>query len=368
MKKFLKTTAKILLYTIGVIVTVLLVLSAVLWVKSPGKPDPITGPDGLVLSKSISTIEKVNLGGVEQYLIIRGADSTKPVMLYLHGGPGSPEFTFMKITNTAIENDYVMVYWEQRGAGKSYSKNIPEESMNLEQFISDTRELSLILAKRFNQEKIFLMGHSWGSFLGIQTAYRYPELYHAYFGIGQVCDQFRGEKISFEWVKEQAQIQNDERATEKLATMVFPDSLANSDVWINFIMYERVYVSKFGGGVTHKMTSMWPIIKMVLDAKEYTFREKMNYMPASLFSLKHLWPDVVSNNLFNKIDSMKIPVFIFQGKYDYQTPYVVAKEFFDQLKAPQKEFFTFEECAHSPVMEDPERFNSIVKEKTGVPR
>ena len=102
-----------------------------------------------------------------------------------------------------------------------------------------------------------------------------------------------------------------------------------------------------GGGITHEMTGMWPVVKMVLNAREYTFKDKINFMPASLYSLEKLWPDVININLSNEIDSMQIPVYIFQGKYDYQTPYVLAKEFYDQLKAPKKEFFTFENSAHS---------------------
>ncbi len=363
MKKLIKKIVKVFLYFVAGLLVIILGLAATLWIKSPGKADPITDLKGETIIGSISTIEKITLGGQEQYLIIRGADTTKPVMLFLHGGPGSPEFAFMKKANQAIENDFVMVYWEQRGAGKSYSEQIPVESMNLSQFISDTRELSELLAKRFKQEKIYIMGHSWGSFLGILTAHQYPELFHAYFGIGQVCYQFKGEQISFEWVKKQASKYNNADAVEALSEMSFPDSLANSNTWLDFLMVERNYVTQFGGGGTHKMRGMWPMIKMVLDAKEYTFGEKMNYMSGSLFSLKHLWSDVINKNLFYSIDSMQVPVYIFQGIHDYQTPYSVAKDFFDQLKAPEKEFFTFENSAHSPVMEEVDKFNSIVREK-----
>jgi fermentation-respiration switch protein FrsA (DUF1100 family) len=112
------------------------------------------------------------------------------------------------------------------------------------------------------------------------------------------------------------------------------------------------------------MTGMWPVIKMVLNTKEYTFGEKMSFMSASLFSLEHLWPEVINKNLFNHIDSMQVPVYIFQGIHDYQAPYSVAKDFFDQLKAPQKVFFTFKNSAHSPIMEEVDKFNSIVREIT----
>lgn len=353
---------KILLYSIGGILLLFLALVGILFFKSPGKAQPIVDASGHVVEGSISTIEKIMLGGQEQYMIIRGVSSDNPVMLFLHGGPGSPEFPFMKNYNTDIENDFVMVYWEQRGAGKSYSKDIPVETMNLEQFISDTGELSEYLAKRFDQEKIYVMGHSWGSLLGILSAYKYPERFHAYFGIGQVAQQFQGEKISFEWVKEQARQQNDTDAIKVLSEMKFPDTTASSSEWMNFLLNERKYVTEFGGAM-RGMTGMWPMINILVNAEEYTFNDKINYMQGSLFSLTHLWSDVLGANLFVEIDSMQVPVYIFQGLYDYQTPYVVAKDFYDQLKAPEKELFTFTNSAHSPVMEEVDKFNSIVREK-----
>ncbi len=354
---------RIFLYILLGIVLIVALLAGTLWIKSPGTASPITDRYGKTIPGSISVIEKVMLGGQEQYLIIRGVDRTKPVMLFLHGGPGNPEYAFMKTTNRDIEKDFIMVYWEERGAGKSWSQNIPVESMTLAQLISDTKELSELLTKRFKKDKIYIMGHSWGSLLGILTAYEHPELYYAYFGVGQVCAQFQGEKLSYEWVKEQANIHHDNEAKLHLVRIHFPDSLADMDKWMGYIMVERSYVGKFGGGVTHGMTSLLPLVKMILNAREYTVSEKMNFMKASMFSVRYLWPGVIRSNLFQDIDSMRVPVYIFQGKYDYQTPTVLAKRFYDRLKAPQKEYFSFEHSAHSPLMEEPARFDSIVREK-----
>jgi pimeloyl-ACP methyl ester carboxylesterase len=360
MKKFFK----VLLYVVGSLILIALAAFIILWIMSPGKAQPLTAPDGNTLPASISTIEKVNLGGLDQYLIIRGADTARPVMLFLHGGPGSPEIAITKKMNPDLENEFLIVYWEQRGAGKSFSKDIPHESMNLEQMIADTRELSEILIKRFNREKIYIAGHSWGAFLGILTAYRYPELYHAYIGIGQVAHQYRGERVSFDWIKKQAERRNDEKALERINNMTFPDSLAaDSKTWINFLRYERKFVNKFGGGITHDLAGMWPVIKMLINANEYTLADKINYARGSLYSLENLWPDVMHNNLFNDIDSMQLPVYILQGVYDYQTPYIVAKDFFDRLKAPDKQFYTFSNSAHSPIYEEPDKFNKIIREE-----
>ncbi len=356
---------KSILYFISILALIVIVLIITLWVKSPGLTQTILDAKKKPVEGSISEIEKVMLGGLEQYIIIRGADKTKPVMLFLHGGPGSPEVAFIKHYNPEIENDYVMVYWEQRGAGKSYSKNIPAETMNLQQMIADTRELSKYLAIRFDREKIFLMGHSWGSLLGMQAAYQYPDLYHAYFGIGLACYQFKGEQLSYRWALDQAVEQNDPKAIETLEKLVVPDSTGNIDQWLNYLMMQRRYVNKYGGGTTREITGMWPLVKIVLNSGIYTLSEKLNFMNSNMFSLENLWLDVINTNLFNEIDSMKVPVYIFHGIHDNTNPYPLAKEFVQQLKAPQKGFFPFENSAHSPIMEEPEKFNSILRGLTG---
>ncbi len=358
----MKKTIKVSAYIIGSIITLFALCIMALWIISPGKPDPITDSSGKPVEGSISAIEKIRLGGVEQYLIIRGQDATKPVMLFLHGGPGSPEIAFMKHFNTDIEKDFVMVYWEQRGSGKSFSKDIPIESMTLEQFIADTRELSAYLSKRFEQEKIFIMGHSWGSLLGIMTAYAYPELFHAFLGVGQVADQFRGERVGLDWVVRQAQGNKDTKAIKALDKLNFPDSLADSKEWLDYLTAQRLYVNKYGGGTTRDFRGMWPLLSIVLRTKEYTLIDKLNYMRGSLFSLKNMWNEVIHTNLFQEIDSMQVPVYIFHGKHDFTTPYCVAMDFYKQLNAPEKAFYSFENSAHSPLMEEVEKFNAIVRE------
>lgn len=234
--------------------------------------------------------------------------------------------------------------------------------MNLEQFISDTQEVSEYLIKRFGKEKIFIMGHSWGSFLGILAAFQHPELYHAYFGVGQSCMQYEGEKVSFDWVKEQAVLQNDKKGMRRLSKSTFPSKNADSDEFIKFVMQERKYVNKYGGAM-HGETSILSLLKIILKADEYSFKDKRNYMRGNKFSISHLHPTQIQTDLSKEIDSMKVPVYIFQGKYDYQCPTQTAKDFYEQLKAPTKDFFIFENSAHNPNIEEPKKFNAIVLEK-----
>lgn len=358
----MKRILKGLMYFLGAILVVVLALILILVAISPGKPIPIKGPDGDALPGSISRFESVVLGGLEQHLVIRGQDSTKPVMLFLHGGPGSAETVLMRHFNPDIEKDFVMVYWEQRGAGKSFSSDIPVKSMTMDQMVADTRELSEYLIKRFGQERLFLMGHSWGSLLGIMTAYAHPEYYHAFFGVGQVAHQYRAERVSYDWVLQQAHERGDTKGIRKLTAMEYPDSLAENKEWMAFLGPERKYVTRYGGAMQGE-ARLWPVIRIILYAPEYTLSDKVKFVRGMMFSLQNLWPDVMHTNLINAIDSMQVPVFILQGVHDYQTPYVVAKDFYDQLQAPHKEFFRFEHSAHSPLWEETEKFNAIVRER-----
>jgi pimeloyl-ACP methyl ester carboxylesterase len=355
-----KKILKGLLYLVGGTLLLMLALIIILAFNSTGRPDPIVDHNGNQIPGSISTIEQITLAGQRQHLFIRGADSTKPVMLFIHGGPGSPEMPIIKAFNRDIENHFVMVYWEQLGAGKSFRKDIPLESMNLARFIEDACELSQYLGSRFGTNKIFVMGHSWGSLLGIKTVHLHPELFHAYFGIGQVADQLRGELISFEWVKQESVLRNDKKAMKKLSAMSFPDSLSTSGDWVRFLTSERAYVTKYGGAMYNESKSL-PMVLPLLLAREYTLSDKVRYIRGMLFSLHNMWDDVIGINLLNDIDSLQVPAYFFHGAGDYQTPYIVAREFYEQLKAPRKEFFTFENSAHSPIWEEPERFNQLVK-------
>ncbi len=348
----------------------LLVLAAAawgaLWVMSPGKAQPIVDTAGVEVPGSISTIETVMLGGVEQYLIIRGHDASAPVMLFLHGGPGSPEYPMLRQTNLGLEEDFVMVYWEQRGAGKSYDPDNLPGDMNMDQFIADTAELSGLLRARFDQEKIYLMGHSWGSLLGILTAEAHPEHFHAYFGLGQVGDQIRGEQLAVDWLRQRATETGDEKALAELAGLRVPEVGADGDQWMPYMQVQRGLLDKMGGGMTHDPTSFLKLGSWLFTTPEYTLSEKVNYLNGAMFSAFALWNELVDINLIADQGPLEIPVYILQGAHDYQTPTPLARELFDALDAPVKEYVSFEHSAHSPIMEEPEKFNAFVRRVAGL--
>ena len=300
-----------LLYLIGFILLLVLVILIALMVISPGKADPIVDKQGQPIPKSISEIRQVKAGGIDQHLIIRGENKYNPILLFLHGGPGTPEFPFMKSDELDLEKEFIVVHWDQRGAGKSYADDIPVESMTVDQLVEDAVEITEYLKTTFNQEKIYLMGHSWGSFLGTMIAARHPQHFYSYIGIGQVCYQYKGERLSLEWIKEQAQKTGVDAASEEINALEFPDSLADYTTWLTFLGTERSYVNKFGGGSERKQVNVFSLYQtFILNSPEYTIGDKIKVLRGINLSMKYFWDDVMQTNLFQEIDSISIPVHI----------------------------------------------------------
>jgi len=350
---------KFLLYILSGLIGLVLLFIVFLWIKSPGTTNVFKGSDGKIIPSSVAVIEKPNINGTPQALIIRGSDTANPVLLYVHGGPGSPEWPFFNASGANLENMFTVCYWEQRGAGKSYYPGIPDSTFTLNQFVEDAASVTTYLLRKFRKDKIYLMGHSWGTVLGSYTAKKYPQYYYAYLGIGQVAEQERAEEISYDFVLKSAEEEKDEKAVSFLKKMGRPP-YSTQEAWDKNIMDERKYVTRYGGAMKNgNFYSM--VVKAMVNCSEYTLLEKFNYLKASGHTIKLLWPAVLNANLFKDIPEQSIPVYIFQGTHDYQTAYPIAKEYFDSLKAPVKKFYSFDNSAHSPNFEEPKKFEAILK-------
>jgi len=323
-----------------------LVLLTSLFIYSCAARTPaIKAPD------SIAVLEKVTLGGVEQWLLIRGHDKSSPVLLFVHGGPGSAEMPTAHIFGDELEKHYVVVHWDQRGAGKSYHANIPKGSMNVSQFVSDAHELVLYLQKRFSVKKVYLIGHSWGSLLGILTVSKYPELFYAYVGMGQVVDLDQNETISYQFVLEEARKRKDSIAIRDLEKIGPPPYKGLSE-----LMTQRRYLNKFGGAVYDPKKSK-EMYRSVLRAPEYTFFDYLKYLYGTYYSNDKMWPEVLTYNLFKQVPKVEVPVYFFEGRHDYNTPWELVQEYYNRLDAPRgKTLVWFDDSAHSPELEEPEKF------------
>ncbi|KKB50874.1 hypothetical protein HMPREF1212_01601 [Parabacteroides sp. HGS0025] len=357
MKRLIKVISIVLLSVAGLLL--IGVLSVLCY--SSGKLDKLTDSHGKVIENAIAEKGWLDIGGIKQGYFLRGENPDNPILLFLHGGPGSPELPLCIADekDERLEKYFTVCYWDQRGAGMTFSPDTDLAGMTVEQFIEDTRQVTEYLCKRFGQGKIYLMGHSWGSYLGIKTIGKYPELYKAYFGIGQVSDQLQSERAAYDYMLDQAQERGDKSAVKSLSKW---DKNAAGFPSNDYLFTTRsLLMNEYGIGIKHENSSMIAVMMDLLYFKGYTFGEKINYLRGTMFSTRNMFGNVLNDNLFESSISFDIPVYIIQGKYDYQVSYRLAKEYSERISAPEKGFYTMENSAHSPNLEEPERFVEIVR-------
>ena len=305
--------------------------------------------------------EKVfaDINGTRQGMFVQSTDPPHPVLLCLHGG--LPEYFLTERYPTGLENDFTVVWWEQRGAGLSYSPAIPAETMTTGQFIADTLSVTDYLRDRFGQEKLYLMAHSGGSYFGLQVVARQPELYHAYIGVAQAVQQLRSETLAYEYMLERFTQNGDSRMARRLAAA--PVSMAGGTPRAYLAVRDRA-MHRLGIGTTHDMTSVlsgivWPSLK----SPHYTAREKLNMWRGKLSSgVSALWQDMLATDLAERVPELALPAYFLHGIHDYTVNYQLAKSYVDRLEAPLKGFYTFTESAHSPIFEEPGRARRIMRE------
>ena len=366
----MKRLKKILKLTGIILVSLIVLIFSFLYIISPGSTIDFKDKQGNIIENSVAEMKYLNIGGIEQFILIRGKSKDNPLLLILHGGPGTPETPMFRKYNSELEEYFTIVYWEQRGAGKSFNKNIPESSMTLDQFIEDTHELTSYLKKRFKKDKIFLLGHSWGSLLGVKTINKYPDDYHAYIGIGQVANQSKSEKLSYQFVLEKAKEDNNTEALKELNEIgEFSDENLNRIGLTNWLFTQREWVLRYGGTTYNPDNVLDVIVLSLLFCNEYTIGDKFTFFNGNSSSIINLFPAFIHANLSETDPELKIPVYFLQGINDYQTTYSVAKEYFDTLKAPKKKFITFNKSSHLVPFEEPEKFhdimiNQVLKEST----
>jgi pimeloyl-ACP methyl ester carboxylesterase len=301
---------------------------------TPGRTPAIHGPN------SIASLERIRIGGVDQYILIRGNDSSLPVLLFLHGGPGMPAMYLAHSFQCELEKEFVVVQWDRRGAGKSYREDI-SSTLTTEQLVADTVELTNVLRARFHQDKIYLVGHSWGTYLGMLVIVRHPELYHAYVGIGQLALSSPIAGIQDEYIRQTARRMGDQDAIKELEE--------------KGASVRETLLFKFGGEI-HKAKSFTPLLLTGLAAPEYSLRDARNIPKGvSLYSRNFVY-NSISVELMDAVTQVKIPVYFFTGRYDYTDPFALTEQYFSKISAPEKHIVWFEESAHFPFYEEPAAF------------
>jgi len=309
---------------------------------------------GNIKPESIAELTEIELGGMKQYLLIRGADQNNPILLWLHGGPGAAQMPLAHHLDDDLEQEFVMVHWDQRGAGKSNHSGFDEQTMTFDQYMSDTHELISYLQQRFDQEKIFLLGHSWGTMLGIEYAEKYPEHLHAYISVSQVVDNHRGGRIGYEWLKnkiEQSESRSDLRELKELGKPPYTD---HSD----HVKFAGL-IGDYGGNFDISMTRLACI---ALCAPEYNLMDYYRWLNGANRGSGPMWDEVFAHhiNYISHIPSLDVPIYFLVGENDKNTPRELVEEYFAVIDTPHKQLVVFDSSAHTPFLAEPEKFGRVV--------
>ncbi|GIP31842.1 alpha/beta fold hydrolase [Paenibacillus sp. J2TS4] len=325
-----------------------------LW--SGGYIRPIKDHNGNVKPDSLSVLEKLILGGAEQWITIRAHSRDHPVLLFLHGGPGASQVGTQHKFLSPLEESFVVVNWDQRGAGKSYSSAIPPESMNVEQLTTDLHELMVYLRQRFDGKKVFMAGHSWGAYLGMVFAHKHPEFLHAYIGINQPVHRREEEQRSYQFTLDKARQTGNHKALQQLQSIEFIEKGVYKSM--KHLAKQRAWLTKFGG-VTYQQNALRINIHSLLSS-HLTWRERFRFMKSFEFSVNHLWAEFTRCHLPSQIPRLSIPVYFIVGRHD-RIVHDLCEEYYQKLEAPYKELILFEHSGHLACFEEPANFIEWMK-------
>jgi pimeloyl-ACP methyl ester carboxylesterase len=322
--------------------------------KRPGKTPLFRGPKGQPLPGSIAEVHYFRIGGIDQWVMTRGESLDNPALILLHGGPGFSDTAFFRHFNAPLEKSFTVIYWDQRGAGKSFDRTIPRSSMTVEQFITDLDELVEEVRTRLGRNKIAIFGHSWGSALGVLYAARFPEKVAAYVGSGQIGDWPAGESLSYAFGLAEAQRLNNRKVLKKLRAIGPPPHTA-TNLWT-----ERTCIQRLEGQMGAR--ALWKIARIVLGSPESSVLDLPGVLRGFRFSLDAMWAGVSRLNLLDAAPVLQMPVFFFLGRRDHWVPPETSVAYFEALTAPTKKLVWFEESGHEPFMDEAAKFNQAMVE------
>jgi pimeloyl-ACP methyl ester carboxylesterase len=334
-------------------VVCLVLLVIWVWVSQMTASTPrILDEKGAVVPNSVAELLQVELNGRKQWISIRGWDQDNPVLLFLAGGPGGSQMAAVRYELPELEKHFVVVNWDQPGSAKSYGSTKIEE-INVDMYVQDGYALTEYLRERFAQEKIYLVGESWGSALGIFLAEKYPELYHGLIGTAQMVDFEQTEIMDYNLAMQIAVKRNDQKIISQLQKNGLPPYYGEGVTWRS-----AVYLNYLTAEMAHNSEIHNPGYNTFRDlgAQEYGLLDKLNYIRGIIDTFNQVYPQLYGVNLRTGSTELKVPVYFFIGRYDMNAPTSLVEEYFEVLNAPHKEIVWFEHSGHSPWINERERF------------
>lgn len=315
----------------------------------------VRGLRRIVTPNGIDRAQVIRIGGIDQWVSIRGRDRRNPALLVLHGGPGYVETPLGWWTARDWEEYFTVVQWDQRGAGKTYMLNDPNivaPTMTPEQLIRDTEEMVTWVRGQLGKDKIFVWGHSWGSYLGLQLALRHPQWLHAYLATGQVASAPESERQGWNFALAAARAAHNEKAVAELQAIA-PYPSPGKPV-LEHIMTNHKWIDYFGGVMAYR-TSQEDESHAVRLSPDYSDAEAPHIYDGNDYSERYLLAYVMSVDL-SRQTQLHCPLILLEGRHDHVVSSEVAHDWFDQVHAPEKHFVWFEHSAHEPETEEPGKF------------
>lgn len=307
----------------------------------------------VVSDQGVERLEKVRIGGIDQWVSIRGNDPRNPVLLMLHGGPGWVAMPTSWYFQRGWEEYFTVVQWDQRGAGKTYAANDPAvvaPTMTRERMIADSEEMVAWLRGEFGKDRIFVLGHSWGSYLGLELAQRRPEWLHAYIGIGQISNARESERRGWAWTLQQARADGNAEAVAELNALA-PYAQGGTPVPLDALFKQRRWLNHYGGMVHNRRGGDAEAAAVKLSP-EYTDQDVADVWKGNDFSMQHLLGEVLTLDM-SAVRELKTPLFLFEGRHDHNVSSELAAQWFATVKAPSKQLVWFEQSAHEVMIEEP---------------
>jgi len=322
------------------------------------KTPAITDAQGQPLPGSIATLEQVTLNGSRQWVSIRGKDTSKPVLLFLAGGPGGSQLATARYALAGLEAHFVVVNWEQPGAGKSFDA-VDRTSITPERYIADARALVLRLRERFGQEKVYVLGESWGSALGVMLVQRYPELFHAFIGTGQMVAFLENDLMCYDFALNWARARGDARKVEALTRQGPPPYYGPGMSWKEaaFLMDTFNYMNANPAIADNGANTFRD-----LAAPEYGLYDKVSWFRGVLETLDVVYPQLWEVDFRQQAPQLAVPVYFLIGRHDINAPTVLTEQYFALLDAPHKEIVWFEHSGHTPWVSESDRFVQVMIE------
>ncbi len=347
-----------MIFILSVFVLLAVIVPASQWMAYT---TPILGENGQPLPNSIASLEKIELGGVDQWLIIRGQDVNKPVLLFLSGGPGASEAARVLRFNSELEKHFVVVIWEQRGCGKSYPSLNPKSALTIDQYASDIIELTEILRMRFDEQKIYLVGHSWGTIIGVRAVQQRPELFHAYVGTAQMVDVLETDQIIYQMVMDHSDQTGDSQFVQTLEAQGQPPYFGKSPIRPYSTLFGREYAIYEAPNIKDaEYRRDGDILMLMLKQPEYGWLDRLYYLLGLMNTFNVVYPQLQEMDFRLDAARLDLPVYLMLGRYDMNNPYQIPEEYFNLLQAPSKQLYFFEDSGHGMIWEEADKFHDLM--------